>query len=158
MTASHPTLRSHANAAQERALWAWRETITETERREGRSAKHDVSVPISAIPRFIAEAEEAVHVAHPGARVLAFGHVGDGNIHFNVLLGDQRPQRVNRTVHAIVREFAGSITAEHGIGRYRLTNYPSTAHRRDGAHARGQKRARSARTDESRSRPLSLQA
>jgi FAD/FMN-containing dehydrogenase len=108
------------SSAQAVALWSWRETITENERRAGRSAKHDVSVAISAIPAFLDKATTAVERVHPGARVLAFGHAGDGNIHFNVLLGpDARSEDVNRTVHAIVREFNGSITAEHGIGRYR---------------------------------------
>jgi FAD/FMN-containing dehydrogenase len=106
--------------AQAAALWSWRETITENERRAGRSAKHDVSVAISAIPAFLERATQAVEFGHPGTRVLAFGHAGDGNIHFNVLLGDDaRAEDVNRTVHAIVAEFDGSITAEHGIGRYR---------------------------------------
>ena len=113
------------SSAQARALWAWRETITESERRAGRSAKHDVSVAISAIPAFIERATREVENAHPGARVLAFGHVGDGNIHFNVLLaGDQSAEQVNHTVHAVVREFGGSITAEHGIGRYRRDELP----------------------------------
>ena len=108
------------SSAQSEALWSWRETITENERRAGRSAKHDVSVPISRIPAFLARATEAVECTHAGTRVLAFGHVGDGNIHFNVLLGDRAvAHEVNATVHAIVRDFSGSITAEHGIGRYR---------------------------------------
>jgi FAD/FMN-containing dehydrogenase len=108
------------SSAQAAALWSWRETITENERRAGGSAKHDVSVAISAIPAFLARATSAVERAHPGTRVLAFGHAGDGNIHFNVLLGtDATAEDVNRTVHAIVAEFNGSITAEHGIGRYR---------------------------------------
>ena len=108
------------SSVQAAALWSWRETITEHERRAGRSAKHDVSVAISAIPSFLERATVAVERTHPGARVLAFGHMGDGNIHFNVLLGAQASaQDVNRTVHAIVRDFNGSITAEHGIGRYR---------------------------------------
>jgi FAD/FMN-containing dehydrogenase len=110
------------------ALWSWRETITENERRAGGSAKHDVSVAISAIPAFLARATQAVERQHPGARVLAFGHAGDGNIHFNVLIGaDARADDVNRTVHGIVGEFNGSITAEHGIGRYRRDELP--AHR-----------------------------
>jgi FAD/FMN-containing dehydrogenase len=109
-----------ASSAQAHALWAWRETITENERRTGPSAKHDVSVPISEIPAFVERATLEVESRHPGARVLAFGHVGDGNIHFNVLLGEQQSAAdVNRTVHALVREIGGSITAEHGIGRYR---------------------------------------
>jgi FAD/FMN-containing dehydrogenase len=108
------------SSTQAQALWAWRETITEHERRAGASAKHDVSVPISTIPAFLERATGEVERVHPGARVLAFGHVGDGNIHFNVLLGEQQSAgEINQTVHAIVREFGGSITAEHGIGRYR---------------------------------------
>jgi FAD/FMN-containing dehydrogenase len=108
------------SSAQATALWSWRETITENERRAGRSAKHDVAVAISDIPAFLERATTAVERNHPGTHVLAFGHAGDGNIHFNVLLGaDARAEDVNRTVHAIVREFRGSITAEHGIGRYR---------------------------------------
>ena len=108
------------SSAQANALWSWRETITENERRAGPSAKHDVSVAISAIPAFLSRATRAVEEGHPGSRVLAFGHVGDGNIHFNVLLAKgQLAQQINHTVHAIVREFGGSITAEHGIGRYR---------------------------------------
>ncbi len=108
------------SGAQASSLWSWRETITENERRAGRSAKHDVSVAISDIPAFLARATDAVEREYPGTRVLAFGHAGDGNIHFNVLLGaSASAHEVNRTVHAIVREFNGSITAEHGIGRYR---------------------------------------
>lgn len=108
------------SSAQAATLWSWRETITENERRTGRSAKHDVSVAISDIPAFLDRATHAVEREHPGARVLAFGHAGDGNIHFNVLLGaDTRAEDVNHTVHAIVAAFDGSITAEHGIGRYR---------------------------------------
>jgi FAD/FMN-containing dehydrogenase len=113
------------SSTQSEALWSWRETITENERRTGRSAKHDVSVPVSAIPAFMERATDAVESAHPGTRVLAFGHVGDGNIHFNVLLGKHAGAHdVNATVHAVVREFSGSITAEHGIGRYRRDELP----------------------------------
>jgi FAD/FMN-containing dehydrogenase len=114
-----------SNATQARALWSWRESITENERRAGASAKHDVSVPISAIPAFIDLATVAVETAHPGTHVLAFGHVGDGNIHFNVLLGSSATAvEVNATVHALVRSYRGSITAEHGIGRYRRDELP----------------------------------
>ncbi|MDP9025357.1 MAG: FAD-binding oxidoreductase [Candidatus Eremiobacteraeota bacterium] len=109
-----------SSTQQAEALWAWRESISDVERRTARSAKHDVSVPISAIPAFIRDATVAAESAHAGARVLAFGHVGDGNVHFNVLLPDGvRAEAVNETVHAIVRLHGGSITAEHGIGRYR---------------------------------------
>ncbi len=115
--------------AQAAALWEWRESIAESEKRAGPSAKHDVSVPISAIPQFVANATAAVERAHPGARVLTFGHVGDGNVHFNVLLpsdGSATAAQINDTVHAIVRELHGSVTAEHGIGRYRRDELRAT--------------------------------
>jgi FAD/FMN-containing dehydrogenase len=73
------------------------------------------------------EATLAVESAYPAARVLAFGHMGDGNIHFNILLPDDGSAigaQVNRTVHAIVARYRGSITAEHGIGRYRRDELP----------------------------------
>ena len=109
-----------ASSAHANALWEWRESITESEKREGPSAKHDVSVPVSDIPAFIEEATAAVERRHPGCKVLAFGHLGDGNIHFNVLLrGGATSADLNATVHAIVAKYHGSITAEHGIGRYR---------------------------------------
>jgi FAD/FMN-containing dehydrogenase len=110
------------STAQADTLWEWRESIPETEKRASASAKHDVSVPISDIPQFIAIATAEVERVYPGSRVIAFGHVGDGNVHFNVLLpgdGSATAEAVNRTVHAIVACFRGSITAEHGIGRYR---------------------------------------
>ncbi|MDE2482377.1 MAG: FAD-binding oxidoreductase [bacterium] len=110
------------SSAQRDALWLWRESITESERREGASAKHDVSVALSSIPAFVREATSAVEASFAGARVLAFGHVGDGNVHFNVLLppdGSASSEEINALVHGIVRRFRGSITAEHGIGRYR---------------------------------------
>ena len=117
-----------ASSAHADALWKWRETISETERRAGASAKHDVSVPISSIPAFVGEATAEVETVYPGARVLAFGHIGDGNVHFNVLLPSQemRAHDVNTTVHAIVARYGGSVTAEHGIGRYRLADLART--------------------------------
>lgn len=110
------------------ALWEWRESITESERRAGASAKHDVSVPISAIPAFVREASAAVARDYAGARVLAFGHIGDGNVHFNVVLppGVNQSTEINDTVHTIVNRFAGSVTAEHGIGRYRTAELVRT--------------------------------
>jgi FAD/FMN-containing dehydrogenase len=130
------------SSSQAHALWSWRETITENERRAGRSAKHDVSVAISAIPAFLERASSAIERKHPAARVLAFGHVGDGNIHFNVLLGEKHTaEAVNATVHAIVREFGGSITAEHGIGRYRVDELPEHRSAAEMALMRAMKRA-----------------
>jgi FAD/FMN-containing dehydrogenase len=109
---------SGAQAAQ---LWALREHVTESEAREGKSVKHDVSVPLTEVPRFLAEAGEALAAGAPGTRVNAFGHLGDGNIHYNVLVGPEHDAgAVNRIVHDVVAAFGGSISAEHGIGQYRV--------------------------------------
>nr|WP_315396984.1 FAD-binding oxidoreductase [uncultured Duganella sp.] len=106
---------------QEAELWSIRESITECESRAGRSVKHDVSVPISVIPAFLEQASEAVLQAFPAARLNAFGHVGDGNIHFNVIVPPELDGlALNRLVHDVVVRHGGSISAEHGIGQYRV--------------------------------------
>lgn len=115
------------SGAQETALWEWRERITETEKRAGRSVKHDVSVPLSAIPAFVARATERIERNYPGTSVLAFGHLGDGNIHFNVLLPENDAvdvEMLSGEVYTLIADFRGSITAEHGIGRYRRDELP----------------------------------
>jgi D-lactate dehydrogenase (cytochrome) len=114
--------------SQREALWRLRDSLSEAQKPEGGSIKHDVSVPISAIPRFIAEASRAVVGAAPGARPVPFGHLGDGNIHFNISQpagADKaaflaRTDEVNRIVHDIVHAFGGSISAEHGIGQAKI--------------------------------------
>ncbi len=107
--------------AQAAQLWALREHITDGEAREGKSMKHDVSVPIADVPAFLAAADAALAAGAPGARVNAFGHLGDGNIHYNVILGPgDDGARINALVHDVVMRFAGSISAEHGIGQYRV--------------------------------------
>lgn len=109
---------SGAQAAQ---LWALREHVTESEAREGKSVKHDVSVPLTTVPRFLTEAGEALAAGAPGTRVNAFGHLGDGNIHYNVLVDASHDvAAVNRIVHDVVANYGGSISAEHGIGQYRI--------------------------------------
>ncbi len=111
-----------ASSGQARQLWALREHVTEAEQRHGPSVKHDVSVPIPAIPAFLAEAEAAVVSRHEGASVSMFGHAGDGNIHVNVLIAaGTSAEAVNRTVHDVVVRHGGSISAEHGIGQYRTS-------------------------------------
>ncbi|SFC72277.1 FAD/FMN-containing dehydrogenase [Polaromonas sp. OV174] len=106
---------------QESELWALRESITEAESREGRSVKHDVSVPIPAIPAFLREAGAAVAGAFPQARINAFGHAGDGNIHYNLVVSSSTDgSALNALVHDIVVAHGGSISAEHGIGQYRV--------------------------------------
>ena len=114
-----------ASLAQADALWGLRETLPEAQRPEGASIKHDISVPVASIPTFLERADAAVAEAAPGARVVAFGHMGDGNLHYNVsqpvgadpqaFLSLYRP--VNRAVHDVVRALSGSISAEHGIGQ-----------------------------------------
>jgi FAD/FMN-containing dehydrogenase len=122
--------------SQRAALWSLRENMSEAQKREGPSIKHDVSVPVSAIPEFLERATAAVLSAIPGARAVSFGHIGDGNIHFNFSapIGADgvgflaRWQEIQRIVHDIVHEFGGSISAEHGIGvqkRDQLVRYKS---------------------------------
>ena len=111
--------------AQAKALWALRENISEAQKIEGYSIKHDVAVPVSRIPDFLAAADAALAAAFPGIRVIAFGHVGDGNLHYNLSRpGDQDSAEflacqpaVNRIVHDAVHALNGSISAEHGIGQ-----------------------------------------
>lgn len=107
--------------AQAAGLWALRESVTEAEARSGRSAKHDVSVPVSAVPAFLRAADAALAAEPDPPRINAFGHLGDGNIHYNVLLGEGHDaSRINRLVHDEVAALGGSISAEHGIGQYRV--------------------------------------
>lgn len=113
-----------ASRQQARSLWALREHVTEAEAREGGGLKHDISVPLGAIADFLVEAAEAVAAVCPGAGFNIFGHLGDGNLHYNILLnGGKDHQAVHRAVHDAVVRHRGSISAEHGIGQYRLTEW-----------------------------------
>ncbi|MFT0861536.1 FAD-binding oxidoreductase [Ancylobacter sp. G4_0304] len=111
--------------AQANALWRLREDMSEAQKHEGGSIKHDVSVPVSRVPEFLARALPAVEAELPGLRPCPFGHVGDGNIHFNVSqpVGMDKAafidmwEHFNRIVHDIVVDMDGSIAAEHGIGK-----------------------------------------
>jgi FAD/FMN-containing dehydrogenase len=113
-----------ASDAQREALWRLRESISEAQKHEGGSIKHDVSVPVKAIPEFLAKGISAVAALVPGVRPVPFGHIGDGNIHFNFSVppgGDNeaflaRWSEVSRVVHDLVHTFGGSISAEHGLG------------------------------------------
>ena len=112
------------NVAQRDALWRLRHSISEAEKHGGAGIKHDVAVPVSRVAEFIAQAGAAAVARVPGARIVAFGHLGDGNIHFNL----QQPpgmdrdafldhwEEVSRIVHTTAHEFAGSFSAEHGVG------------------------------------------
>ncbi|MDJ0896484.1 MAG: FAD-binding oxidoreductase [Alphaproteobacteria bacterium] len=113
------------NAAQAQAFWRIREAIPEAEVKEGASIKHDVSVPVSRVTEFLRVAGDAVTTALPGLRPCPFGHLGDGNIHFNLTQPADMDAEVflanweemNRIVHDIVAAMGGSISAEHGVGR-----------------------------------------
>ncbi|MDE2132705.1 MAG: hydroxyacid dehydrogenase, partial [Betaproteobacteria bacterium] len=110
------------------ALWALREQISEAQRLEGISIKHDISVPVSRIPAFIEDATERLQEQFPGIRVVCFGHVGDGNLHYNLSKPNQQENAefigqtpaVNRAVHDTVDRLGGSISAEHGIGQLKV--------------------------------------
>jgi FAD/FMN-containing dehydrogenase len=125
---------------QAKRLWALRENISEAQKIEGISIKHDVSVPISRLGIFVELADAALGQAFPGIRIVTFGHVGDGNLHYNQSKAESKPGSgenaefialqplVNEIVHDIVHQLGGSISAEHGIGqlkREELLRYKS---------------------------------
>lgn len=117
-----------ASEAQAEALWRLRDSISEAEKQDGPAAKHDISVEVAAMPRFMVEAAEAVERRFAGTRVNAFGHLGDGNVHFNVRAPegasdswlDEVGRAVSGFVHDLVTAAGGSISAEHGIGRMKV--------------------------------------
>jgi FAD/FMN-containing dehydrogenase len=120
-----------ASVAQREALWSLRENISEAQRIEGFSVKHDVSVPVSRVPQLIEEGNRALEAAFPGIGIVAFGHLGDGNIHWNAF-----PPRgakvdfvpwsaeVNAVAYGVVHRLGGSISAEHGIGVLKRDELP----------------------------------
>lgn len=129
------------SVAQSRAFWALRETIAEAQGAVGKTIKHDISLPISHIAAFLAEAGEAIGRTDGDLRFVTFGHLGDGNLHYNFSPapgGDQdafhaRQDRLNRIVHDLVRAHGGSISAEHGLGvlrRDEADRFRSTVERR----------------------------
>ncbi len=113
--------------AQSQALWSLRESISEAQGLEGAHIKHDICVPASSVADFVSQAEEALARDTPGARVAWFGHLGDGNLHFNVLAPEgadsktfaARQGEINALVHDLVSACNGSISAEHGLGQLR---------------------------------------
>jgi D-lactate dehydrogenase (cytochrome) len=121
-----------ANLDQRAAFWKLREVMSPAQKPEGGSIKHDVSVPVAAVPQFLEEADAAVIKLVPGARPFAFGHLGDGNIHYNVSqpVGAYtagflaRWNEFNDVVHGIVLKHGGSISAEHGIGVLKRDELP----------------------------------
>jgi len=122
--------------AQRTAFWKIREAMSSAQKPEGGSIKTDISVPVSLMPDFIEQASKAVEDLIPGVRIVAFGHIGDGNVHFNpsqpvgwepakfMAYWDQ----VHQIVHDIAHKMNGSISAEHGVGRMKIdeiTQYKS---------------------------------
>jgi len=111
--------------AQGQALWRLRENISEAQAHEGPNLKHDVSIPVSRIPDFIAATDALILSAHPHTRLVTFGHLGDGNLHYNVSPPAgmdhaaflREAANITRIVHDSVAKFGGSISAEHGLGQ-----------------------------------------
>ncbi|MGB8517614.1 MAG: FAD-binding oxidoreductase [Gallionella sp.] len=106
--------------------WKLRRNISVAQKREGVSIKHDVSVPVSQIPQFLLHTDGVMKSNYPGVRIVAFGHMGDGNIHYNVSMHDstenwqfiaEQEGVVNKLVYEVIRELGGSISAEHGLGQ-----------------------------------------
>ncbi len=125
------------SVAQARALWHIRESIPLAQAQEGLNIKHDISIAVSNIPAFVQETDAALELAFPGVRLVNYGHLGDGNLHYNVqapqgadaeafLVNEEAP--INALVYDVVARFNGSISAEHGIGslkREKLAQYKS---------------------------------
>ncbi len=122
--------------AQFKAMWSLRDNVSEAQAHEGPNIKHDVSVPISRMAEFITVTDAELARAFPGMRNVTFGHLGDGNLHYNISPPEgvphadfvRRTEEVNRVVHDSVARFNGSISAEHGLGQYKreeITRYKS---------------------------------
>jgi FAD/FMN-containing dehydrogenase len=122
------------NEQQRADFWRLREGISESQGPQGGSIKHDISVPVDKVPPFMAEADRAVIEIEPGARICAFGHLGDGNLHYNITqpAGADKQSFLAMTdiitpvVHDIVRRYGGSISAEHGIGQMKRDELAAT--------------------------------
>ena len=118
-----------ASESQAAALWRIRDSISEAERADGPAMQHDISVPVDAMPDFMVRAAKLVEAAFPGTRASAFGHLGDGNVHFHVRAPagvdaarwrEEIGAPASRFVHDLVVEAGGSISAEHGIGQMKI--------------------------------------
>jgi len=116
-----------ASEAQTQALWKLREGISQAQVRAGKAIKHDIALPISSLAAFAAQAEHDVLASAPGTHIVNFGHLGDGNLHYNVMMPldiepatlSARTHQLNGVVHQLVTRFGGSISAEHGVGQLR---------------------------------------
>jgi D-lactate dehydrogenase (cytochrome) len=121
--------------AQAMAMWKLRESVPEAQRHHGASLKHDISVPVSSVPQLIEEGSALVARLIPDGEVVGYGHLGDGNLHFNV---SQRPNtdagaflrrapELERAIFDLVEGMGGSISAEHGIGRLKAAQFAARA-------------------------------
>ena len=117
--------------AQAEAFWKLRESISEAERASGPAVQHDISVPVAAMPRFMVEAAAAAERAFPGTHASAFGHLGDGNVHFHVRAGEgaggdwvaNQGPAISDFVYDLVDAAGGSLSAEHGIGQMKRKSF-----------------------------------
>lgn len=113
------------NESEAAELWRLRHSISEAERQDGKALKHDVSVPLSKMQEFLRRGDELLAELRPDARLVAFGHVGDGNLHYNVVLPRDlsaadwatEGERITRAIYDVVDSFGGSFSAEHGVGQ-----------------------------------------
>jgi FAD/FMN-containing dehydrogenase len=119
--------------AQAKGLWHIRESIPLAQAEEGLNIKHDISLPVSRIPAFVAETDAQLAQAIPGVRLVDFGHLGDGNLHYNVQAPEgqdaaqflaEQEDRINTLVFDAVARHGGSISAEHGIGSLKAAKLP----------------------------------
>lgn len=119
-----------ANDRQAEDFWLLRDSISAAERALGPAMQHDISVPVEKMPEFILAASPAIEAAHPGTRAVAFGHLGDGNVHFHVLAPagavrgvweESEGKQVSAQVYDLVTRWGGSISAEHGIGQMKVS-------------------------------------
>ncbi len=118
------------NEIQAKAMWGLRENMSAAQKHEGPSIKHDIAVPVASVPKFLDIAEETINAQYPGVKIIGFGHLGDGNIHYDIMPpAHEQPEdfmakweSINRFVHDIVNTFEGSISAEHGIGSMKASD------------------------------------
>jgi FAD/FMN-containing dehydrogenase len=122
-----------ANETQAEAFWSLRESIAPSERARGFAVQHDISVPVELMPAFVDAAVPIIERDWPGTEAVAFGHLGDGNVHFHVIAPGDIPRSgitrqsweanqgkaISRQVHDLVTQWGGSISAEHGIGQFK---------------------------------------
>ncbi len=121
------------NLTQAKGLWHIRESITLAQVQEGQNIKHDISIPVSRIPAFVAETDTLLEREVPGVRLVDFGHLGDGNLHYNVQAPEASDSKafviafedkINTLVFDQVKRFGGSISAEHGVGTQKVNKLP----------------------------------